>query len=123
MRMADTVISVVLLVLGAIGTLIAFFTAWALDAYMQGVYDAYELGTYEPTSGYVPTQAFLVASHLLLVALSTPLTILLLAKRKVAFWLPLTAGVVATIAFWAALFVLMYSDPAISEYLSSPTQF
>ena len=118
-RVADTIISVILLVLGLIGTLFAVGTAAELGSGMQGAYDSYGLGPYEPTSGYVMTQAVLIASHLLLLAISTPLTIVLLVKRKVSFWLPLTAGVIAAIVYWVALMALMLSDPLIIDYLGS----
>ena len=120
-RTADAIVSVVLLVLGLIGTLFAFLTAWELDAFMQGGYDSLDLGAYERGPGYVATQAVLIASHLVLVALSTTITIVLIVKRKVSFWLPLSAGVLAAIVYWVALLVLMYTDPGVIGYLQSAT--
>ena len=40
-------------------------------------------------------------------------SILLLVKNKIAFWVPLTAGVVAAIVFWGSLMAIVFSDPSL----------
>lgn len=118
-RTADTIVSILLLFVGLFGALLGIFSATLLDSFMQGAYDSEHLGTYVPTAGLPIAQAVIIVSHLLLVILSTVLTIVLLTKRKVAFWVPLTAGGVATIVFWGTAMVLMMFDPAILETLGS----
>lgn len=125
-RTADAIVSIVLLVIGLIGVAIATLTATAggLDSYMQGGYDEAGLGTYVPTAAQTVTQVFIIVSHVILYAISALVTILLIVKRKISFWVPLTAGVLATIAFWAALLVFMYTDPAMGEsIMNPPSQF
>jgi len=39
------------------------------------------------------------------------LSVLLLVKKKIAFYVPLTAGVIAAIVFWATIVTVMASDP------------
>jgi hypothetical protein len=40
-------------------------------------------------------------------------SILLLIKNKIAFWVPLTAGVIAAIVFWGTFMAIMFSDPTL----------
>jgi hypothetical protein len=35
-----------------------------------------------------------------------------------AFWVPLTAGVVAAIVFWVTLFAVMLTDPTLMSQMS-----
>ena len=44
------------------------------------------------------------------------LSILLLVKRKVAFYVPLIAGVVAAVMFWVVVFGVFLSDPGFMDY-------
>jgi hypothetical protein len=59
----------------------------------------------------------LIVSHvvLYLIALSS---IALLIARRVAFWVPLAAGVIAAIFFWSALTAVLLSDPAFVSQIS-----
>ncbi|GAB3616532.1 hypothetical protein GCM10027416_10890 [Okibacterium endophyticum] len=41
-----------------------------------------------------------------------------LAARKLAWWIPLVAGVIANVVFMVCLFVAMSADPAFTEYLN-----
>ena len=53
----------------------------------------------------------LVVSHVVLYLVALGVSILLLITRKIAFWVPLTAGVIAAIIFWSTLVGIMMSDP------------
>jgi hypothetical protein len=115
LRTADAIISIVLLVLGFIGMLLGIVTALVLETSMQDQYTLYGLGTYDPPSSLVAMQAIVIVAHLLLFVISTPITILLIVKRQISFWVPLTAGVIATLVFWGVLFGLMLSDPILMD--------
>jgi len=123
LRTADMIISIVLLAFGFFGALSGIGMAFQLEYAMQVQHDDYGLGAYEATSVVVGAQAAIIASHLLLLLISTPLTIVLILKRKISFWLPLTAGVLAAIVFWIALIVVIVADPALMEALQTPSQF
>lgn len=123
-RTADAIISIVLMVIGLAGVVMACFTAAeGLGSFMQGGYDSAGLGTYVPTGAQGVTQAVLVGSHLVLYLVSVPLTIMLIVKRRISFWLPLTAGTVAAIVFWVTLLTFMYADPVMYESIMAPSQY
>ena len=119
LRTADAIVSIVLLVFGFFGMIVGILWAIGLDSYMQGTYDGAGLGEYVRNGPFVAVQAAIIVSHFLLFAISTPLTIVLIIKRKISFWVPLSAGVLATIIFWVALLLLMFSDPALSAVMQN----
>ena len=67
------------------------------------------LGGFDGEVGATPL--VLIVSHVVLYLVAAGLSILLLVKKKIAFYIPLIAGVVAAVIFWAALIMLMLSDP------------
>ena len=50
-------------------------------------------------------------SHVLLYLAAAGVSIPLLLRNRIAFWVPLAAGVLAAIVFWGALFAIVLSDP------------
>jgi hypothetical protein len=116
-RTWDVVLTVILLVLGFFGMLIGLFYAWAFsspelidEAMGQG-----GMGGFDGTIGAGPT--IIAVSHVVLYLVALGVGILLLVKNKVAFWVPLAAGVIAAIVFWASLSAILLSDPdLISNY-------
>lgn len=113
-RTGDMIASVVLLVLGGLSVLYALFNALTLNIQMEAIYDQYGL-EYEAGPGGAIAAAVLVISHLVLYAIAVIFTIVLIRKRRISFWLPLTIGVVATIIFFATIMVLAFSDPALLQ--------
>lgn len=110
-RTWDLVLTVILLVVGFFGMLIGLFYAWAfsdpvlLDQAMgQG-----GMGGFNGTVGAGPT--IIAVSHIALYLVALGVSILLLVKNKIAFWVPLTAGVIAAIVFWGTLVSILMSDP------------
>jgi hypothetical protein len=67
------------------------------------------LGGFDGDPGAAPL--VLVASHVILYVIAAGLSILLLVKKKIAFYVPLVAGVIAAIIFWTAIVMVMASDP------------
>jgi hypothetical protein len=61
--------------------------------------------------------AVLIVSHVVLYLLALS-SIALIIKRRVAFWLPLAAGVVAAIIFWSTLTAVLMSDPGFVSQIS-----
>ncbi|MEQ1737824.1 MAG: DUF6264 family protein [Rhodoglobus sp.] len=108
----DLVLTIVLLTLGFFGMGIgliyaALFTdPLFMDQAMQGT----GLSTFNGTVGIAP--AVLAISHVVLYLLAIGGALPLLLTKRVAFWVPLTSGVIAAIFFWGALFAVFLSDPA-----------
>ncbi|MEO8262143.1 MAG: DUF6264 family protein [Pseudolysinimonas sp.] len=109
----DLVLTIVLLVLGLFGVLIALaYAALFSDPALidQGLQQQ-GMGGFNGTIGAQPT--VIVVSHVLLYLGAVGGSIPLLLSKRVAFWVPLGAGVVAAIIFWIALTSILASDPAL----------
>jgi hypothetical protein len=116
-RTWDLVLTVILLVVGLFGMGIGLIYAalFADPASVQLIFDqAYRdagLGGWNGSVGAAP--AIIAISHIVLYLVALGVGILLLVKNKIAFWVPLSAGVLAAIIFWGAMMAIIFSDPSI----------
>jgi len=115
-RTWDVVLTIVLFVMGLVGTIIGLaYAAILSDPYLfadamaqQGM----------PIAVDTRGAALIIGiSHPVLFLVSVGLGILLLVKRKIAFWVPLTAGVIAAIIFWGTLVAVVMSDPSFLNFV------
>lgn len=118
-RAWDLALTIVLLVLGLIGMIIglgyaAVFADPALfsDAMSQ---QGYDISVDTRGAGVV-----IAVSHVALYLIAVGGSIPLLVTRRIAFWLPLSAGVLAAIIFWATLFVTIASAPGVLSQFGAP---
>ena len=118
-RTWDVVLTSLLLVLGLIGASlgVVYGVMFTDPALLRDVLADQGYPGFDAKPGAVP--AVLVISHvvLYLIALSS---IGLLATKRIAFWLPLAAGVVAAIIFWSCLFIVVSSDPGFITQFPTP---
>jgi len=115
-RTWDLVLSIVLLVFGLFGVLLAVFNAATLDYQLEDLYEQYGVGgQYEPGAGSAIAQAVIVVSHVLLYVVAILVTLLLIRKNRVSFWVPLSFGALAFIVFIVTLMVLVLSDPVLFD--------
>src|SRR6187402_3180339 len=121
-RVGDMIVSIILLTIGLLVTVNMIFVAFTLETAMQEQYTSYGLGTYQATNGLTVASAAILISHVVLLAIATPLTIVLIRKRMLSFWLPLIAGAIAAIIFWVAIFGIILSDQKLMSYFST-TQY
>lgn len=115
-RTWDLVLTVILFVMGLFGMIIGLFYAAILaDPYLFGDAMAQQ-GM--PISVDTRGAALIIGvSHPVLYLVAVGVGILLLVKRKIAFWAPLTAGVLATLIFWITLMSVLLSDPAVLNFV------
>lgn len=115
-RTGDLIASVILLVLGFFGVAIAIFNALTISLQMQQVYEQYGVeGDYEPGPGVAVAGAVIVISHVVLYALAVIVTIALVRKRRLSFWMPLSAGVLAFVIMIITFIALAFADPALVD--------
>lgn len=110
----DIVISSILVGLSVIFVLLAIVTAITLPASMQSEFDSRGLGVYNPDDAAGATMAIII-SHVVLFLISAGLTVLLIVQRKVSFWVPLAAGILAAILFWAILISTIATVPGFTD--------
>ena len=109
----DLVLTIILLVTGFFGMLIGFFYAALFTSaeFMDQVAQGAGLPGFSGEVGAAPAVIFV--SHLLLYLAALGVSIPLLIAKRIAFWVPLTAGVIAAIVFWASFVAVIMSDPAL----------
>jgi len=105
-RVWDVVLTVVLLVLGLFGTLAGVIVAAGLSEAI-----AQQGGAVDPQR-IAGDQLVLVISHIALLLVALGVSIPLLVTRRIAFWVPLVCGVVASGFFWATLFGVVLASGA-----------
>jgi hypothetical protein len=116
-RTWDLVLTIILLVVGLFGMLIGLLYGVALlDPAL--VRDAMAAAGYEWDGSVGNAGIVIVVSHLLLYLAAVGISIPLLVKKKVAFWAPLGAGVIAAIIFWGAWYTVLLSDPSFIDSIS-----
>jgi len=110
-RTWDLVLTIVLLVLGLFGMGIGLLYAVILSdpTLLDTIFQQQGLDGFNGTVGAAP--AVIVASHVILYLAVLGGSIPLLLSKRIAFWLPLAAGVIAAIIFWTALGSVFLSDP------------
>jgi hypothetical protein len=110
-RTWDLVLTVILFVLAVIGAGLGIFygVVFLNQALLAQVLAQQGYGY--PAIATEGPGAVIVISHLVLFVLGVGLGIFLLIKKKVAFWAPLAAGIIAAIIFWVVALQVFMSIP------------
>jgi hypothetical protein len=117
-RTWDLVLTIVLLVVGFLGMIggvlfgVAFGDPAFADQLEQAVSQQGITGEID-FSGFGPV---VILTHVLLYLVAVGVSILLLVLNKVAFWVPLTAGVIAAIVLWGGYYIIVFSSVDISQF-------
>jgi hypothetical protein len=110
-RTADIVVTSILLFLGLVGLLFGITAPELFPAALAKDYSKLGLQYAQPSAlGTITTVVWISHVVLWLAALGGALALML--KRRVAFWAPLAAGIIAAVIFWGALIVMIATDPA-----------
>lgn len=116
----DLAVTVILIVVGLLGTFLAISILAALPQAVQVLYTQEGLGTYTPapsvagiiTAGSITEAAVWLAS--------TVVAILLITRGKRAFYVPLIGGVVAFVVIFVFMTIVLATDPTLFDYFSQP---
>jgi hypothetical protein len=109
-----------LLFLGLLGT---FFTVSVLNALPQAVQMLYTqdgLGTYEPGASVGALITAGIAVQALIWLATAAVSILLVTRRRRAFYVPLIGGVAAFVAIFVFMSIVLASDPTLLEFYGRP---
>lgn len=121
-RLGDRVVTIALLVLGALGALNFASSLMTMPAQLSVITGA--LGLDDATiPGWIGTLGTTSAIAMLaLFALTAIYSIQRLRARKLAFWVPLTAGVIAFVAFAIVLYSALFGIPEFVQLIGSDPQ-
>ena len=110
-RRRDAIASAMLIGLGFIMTVQVVFIALDLDTVLEQAYTVYGgTGDYSPANDLRFAGAVLAGSHVILFAASLLLTRWLVMRRQLSFWVPLAAGVVASVILFVTLGSVISAD-------------
>jgi hypothetical protein len=117
----NMIVTVVLIVFGLFGATNSISGLLSLPSAMQLMHLNQNLGDYTPAAS---VQGTLIAGAVvigLLWVISTALSVWLLVKRRMAFYIPLIAGVVALIALLGFMSAVLLTDPVLIDFYSGIT--
>jgi hypothetical protein len=116
----DITVTIILIVVGLLGTLLAIAILTAVPQAVQVLYTQEGLGTYSPapavaqliTAGSITEAAVWLAA--------TTVSILLLVRGRRAFYVPLIGGVVGFVVLFVFMSIVLTTDPTLFDYFSRP---
>lgn len=115
----DRIITIALLVLGAFGAWDSARSMQQLGQQIQTTYTMLGIGDFTPPE-WLPTLSVVgIVVQLSLYAAVLGLSILRLRARRIAFWIPLTGGVVSVVITVVLMGVVVFSDPTYLEFVQS----
>lgn len=117
-RTWDLVLSVGLLLWGLTNVLTGFAQYSDLPALIDQVYATQSIGDYAATSLTSTIGTLVIVCNVVLWTLAAWITTRRLIAGRLAFWVPLIAGVVATTVSLIAVGVLIGSDPVFQQYVA-----
>ena len=119
LRTGDMITSIILLAIGFFATIYATLNALSLNMQFELLYEDNGVsGGYEPTVGTGVATAVIIVSHLVLLAVAAIVTFGLIRRRRVSFWVPLVAGVLAFLIFFGSVLAVVLSDANLMEAIT-----
>lgn len=115
--------TVVMLVIGFFGMSYSIGTLQALPAAMALLHTSQNLGPYVQDPSVAPLITAGTITMAGIWAISAGLSVWLLVQKRLAFYIPLVAGVVALVTLFVILGVIFSTDPVLLDFYSgiSPT--
>ncbi|WP_165063896.1 DUF6264 family protein [Marisediminicola senii] len=118
-RRWDLILSVALLAYGLFTVLSGLVQYSNLGAMMQQVYDTQGVGDFTEYDLARTIGFTLIVVNTVIYAITLYITVRLLRATRLAFYVPLIAGVLASIVTVGLIVTLMLSDPAFVTYLGN----
>lgn len=109
----DRPTTIVLLIIGLFGVFFAVQTQSGLPQAIATIYEQQGLGGYTPAASVA---GIIVAGQVIqlgLYAVAVGVSVLLLLRRRLAFWVPLTVGLIALLALFGIVLAVLLSDPTL----------
>ncbi|PJJ62225.1 DUF6264 family protein [Compostimonas suwonensis] len=116
-RTWDLILTIILLVFGLFGAFFGSVSALSSPTTLAQFYSQEGLPDYVTPSNAGALITTIVVTHVVLYLIAVAGSILLLRRRRIAFWLPLVIGIVAAIIFWSVFATLVLADPAFADYV------
>jgi hypothetical protein len=120
-RRWDFFLSALLLVYGLYSVVSGLFQYSDMDAVANRYFQSQGIGTFTSTTPHLATALGLIvnASDIVIFLLVAWITLRLLRRGRIAFYVPLIGGVLAGLIVGTCLIVLMLSDPSFIAYFKN----
>ncbi len=115
----NRLVTVALLAFGLLNVLASTPGYLQLPKTLQTVYDQLGIGTYSATALASTLGIVAVVAQSLLWLATAAVSVRLLRRGRLAWWVPLVGGVLCTIVLMAIMYFAMFNDPALAAYLGS----
>lgn len=106
----DVIFTVIMLVIGAVAMGYSVLEAFALNE----IYQVYGISGDEPSYAWAQLTIFITQPLIYVICLAV--TIPLMVKRRLSFWVPLSCGVLAALVFWIVVLAALLGDPNIVHH-------
>ncbi|QIK62804.1 hypothetical protein G7068_06020 [Leucobacter viscericola] len=119
-RTGDRVMTIILLGIGVFGVIFSFQVMMGMKASFVLMGEALEIKDFEVPAWVGTLGTISALGFLALFAVTLIFSIQRMRARKVAFWVPLTAGVIAFIAMIVLIMVAIFSSPELMDAAADP---
>lgn len=119
-RQADRVVSIILLAIGALGALYTALAIYQMSASFHLIAAMVGLENFTVPEAIQTISTVGALSVLALYAVTLIFSVQRLRARKLTFWVPLSAGVLAVILFFVFTFIAAAQMPELMEHLADP---
>ncbi|MDJ0334440.1 DUF6264 family protein [Salinibacterium sp. G-O1] len=117
-RTWDVALTTALMIAGVLDVVGSFSRFGNLAATLREVYAQQGLGTFTNDALANDMGVAINVVRVVLLVAAIGLGLWRLGQNKIAFWIPLAAGVLAIIVVTVCLLVVVVSDPALAEYVA-----
>ncbi|MCS5496545.1 DUF6264 family protein [Cnuibacter physcomitrellae] len=118
-RSGDFVATIALLVFGLFSVINNLVTLFDLDAFLRQFAALYDIQGYSPNGEFAAAGVGVGIFWIVLYLATVWLSVLSLRARRLTFWIPLTAGAVATLSATVLYLVALLSDPTVLDQFST----
>lgn len=117
-RRWDRILSIALLAFGLYNVITGVVQFRDLGAMLNQVYEVQGVGSYTETALTGALSTVIVVSQVVIYLVTLFVTMSLLRRGRLAFWVPLVGGALAGLIVTVSLLVLMGSDPTFIAYVN-----
>jgi multisubunit Na+/H+ antiporter MnhC subunit len=117
-RRWDRILSIGLLAYGLYSVIVSIVQFSNLDALMNQAYELQGIGEFSSTELAGTLGIAMIVTQIVIYLATLVITMALLRRGRLAFWVPLAGGVLAGLIVAVCLIVLMTTDPAFIDYVT-----
>lgn len=117
-RTWDIVLTASLLLVGVYDVVAGFSQYLDLGPALVAAFEQQGFGEFTSFEAASQVGLVLTVIRIAILAVVVPVSLLLIARGRRAFWVPLAGGVLAALALMVCIFVVVLGDPAFTQYVS-----